>query len=74
MRRRKEIAAALRRLGVDRENLGAHGQPALDDWVKSLEDKERKVEALYTQCYIGLRRWVGARRYSLLTLGDCWLT
>ncbi|KAI9787679.1 MAG: hypothetical protein M1839_000210 [Geoglossum umbratile] len=66
MRRRKEIAAALRRLGVDRANLSAHGQPMLDDWVKSLEDKERKVEALYTQCYIGLRRWILINEMSLL--------
>jgi hypothetical protein len=60
MRRRKEIAAALRRLGVDRTNIGGHGQPVLEEWIRSLEDKERKVEALYTQCYIFLRRWVCA--------------
>ncbi|KAH0542105.1 hypothetical protein FGG08_003485 [Glutinoglossum americanum] len=66
MRRRKEIAAAMRRLGVDRENHGTHGQPALDDWVKSLEDKERKVEAFYSQCYIGLRRWILINEMSLL--------
>ncbi|KAI9868377.1 MAG: hypothetical protein M1813_005820 [Trichoglossum hirsutum] len=66
MRRRKEVAIALRRLGVDRENLGTHGQPALDDWVKSLEDKEKRVEALYTQCYIGLRRWILINEMSLL--------
>lgn len=63
-RRRREIASALRRLGIDPSTLGKEGDeiskkyPGVVSWVKSIEDKERKVEALYTQVYIGLRRWV----------------
>lgn len=63
-RRRREIASALRRLGIDPSTLGKEGDeiskkyPGVVSWVKAIEDKERKVEALYTQVYIGLRRWV----------------
>lgn len=63
-RRRREIASALRRLSIDPSTLGKEGDeiskkyPGVVAWVKAIEDKERKVEALYTQVYIGLRRWV----------------
>lgn len=63
-RRRREIASALNRLGIRRETLGTaedeltQHYPGVLSWFKSLEDKERKVEALYTQLYVGLRRWV----------------
>jgi len=63
-RRRREIGGALRRLGIDSNTLGKEGDeiskkyPGVVSWVKAIEDKERKVEALYTQVYIGLRRWV----------------
>ena len=63
-RKRRELAAALRRLDVNvemlgksREELHAH-HPRLADWLSMIDDKGRKVEALYTQVYIGLRRWV----------------
>lgn len=63
-RRRKEVAAALRRLGLttdrtskERDEL-ARKYPGVSAWVKAIEDKERHVEALYTQVYLGLRRWV----------------
>lgn len=63
-RRRREIASALQRLGIDTNTLGKEGDeiskkyPGVVTWVRAIEDKERKVEALYTQVYIGLRRWV----------------
>ena len=62
-RRRRELTLALQRLELDQDLID---QPRGDisknarisDWVQSMRDKERKVEALYTQVYIGLRRWV----------------
>jgi hypothetical protein len=64
VRRRREVVAALDRLGVDRADLGERAvlgrkYPGVLRWVISIEDKERKVEALYTQVFLGLRRWVG---------------
>ncbi|KAN0069885.1 hypothetical protein V8E54_012191 [Elaphomyces granulatus] len=61
-RRRKEVAAALARLGIDRADMSQKqemGQryPGVLRWIESLEAKERRVEALYTQVYVGLRRW-----------------
>ena len=29
------------------------------EWVLDMQAKEKKIEAYYTQMYIGLRRWVG---------------
>ena len=63
IRRRREVVAALDRLGVDKNDLGQKellGQkyPGVLRWVIDIEDKERKVEATYTQVYLGLRRWV----------------
>jgi hypothetical protein len=62
--RRNEITAAIRRLSVeprvldrDRQNL-QNNHPGISEWISSMEDKSRKVEALYTQVYVGLRRWV----------------
>lgn len=67
VRRRREVVAALDRLGVAREDLGERAvlgrkYPGVLKWVIGIEDKERKVEALYTQIYLGLRRWVGHPR------------
>ncbi len=61
-RRRKEVLAALKRLGIT----GAEAEssdlakryPGVLSWLRSIENKERKVMALYTQVYLGLRRWV----------------
>ncbi|MCJ1282873.1 hypothetical protein MMC26_002199 [Xylographa opegraphella] len=62
-RRKRELSAALRRLDinvdaidVNRDEL-AKRSSAVAEWMSSMEDKERRVEALYTQVYIGLRRW-----------------
>ena len=63
VRRRREVVAALNRLGGDKndfhqkEKLGKK-YPGVLRWIVSIEDKERRVEALYTQVYLGLRRWV----------------
>ena len=64
IRRRREVVAALDRLGVDRADLGERAvlgrkYPGVLKWVISIEDKQRRVEALYTQVFLGLRRWVG---------------
>jgi hypothetical protein len=62
-RRRKEIASALKRLDVQRGDLAQKEQlrakyPGVVRWIESIEEKERMVEALYTQVYVGLRHWV----------------
>ena len=70
IRRRREVLAALDRLGVDRNDIGhqerlAKKYPCVMQWVTSVEDKERMVEAQYTQVYIGLRRWTLVNEMSL---------
>ena len=62
-RRRRELISARQRLGLnkstaDQRNIRSGQHQKQDEWIRSMEDKERKVEALYTQVYIGLRRWV----------------
>ena len=54
---------ALQRLGLDTAVVEQAGREIsknakVSDWVLSLQGKEKKVEALYSQVYIGLRRWV----------------
>ena len=70
IRRRREVVAALDKLGIDREDIShrdkiARKYPGVLRWVMDIEDKERKVEALYTQVYIGLRRWTLINELSL---------
>lgn len=61
-RRRRAIESAFTKLGLQRDPVDADQikaqTPSVVAWVKTLTDSERKVEALYTQLYIGLRRWV----------------
>lgn len=70
-RRRREVGAALDRLGISRETIGAAEEelagryPGVLSWFRTLEEKERKIEALYTQLYVGLRRWVLINELSL---------
>lgn len=60
-RRRKEMIAALNRLGIT----GAEGEkeelarrfPGVLAWIDSMESKERTAMALYSQVYIRLRHW-----------------
>jgi len=71
-RRRREVAAAMGRLAIDRTTLDMDAAslsdryPGVLQWVQSIEEKERKVEALYTQLYIVLRRWILINELSLL--------
>ncbi|KAI9722831.1 MAG: hypothetical protein M1828_004397 [Chrysothrix sp. TS-e1954] len=62
-RRRRETEASLRRIGVEPGRLGhlndiSTRHTGVAAWLQSTEKAERKVEALYTQVYIGLRRWI----------------
>lgn len=63
-RRRREVANAMARLDVSRDTLDSESEafasqfPDVASWVKSMEEKERKIDALYTQLYIGIRRWI----------------
>jgi hypothetical protein len=71
-RRRREIAAAIERLGIDNEMLYndtaglSNSYPGVSQWLKSIEEREAVVDALYTQIYIGLRRWILLNELSLL--------
>ncbi|KAI4161028.1 MAG: hypothetical protein LQ342_005191 [Letrouitia transgressa] len=61
-RRKRELSLALQRLGFDGESAqGSEDElsrkPRVAEWVLAMQEKERKVEALYTQVYLGLRRW-----------------
>ncbi|KAJ5492578.1 hypothetical protein N7539_001324 [Penicillium diatomitis] len=62
---KKEMSLALQRLGVERQHLEkptesdlAKKYPGVMTWVESILAKARDLEALYTQIYIGLRRWM----------------
>lgn len=70
MRRRNEILAALTYLGVERSDIQnrekiAQDHPHAFQWIESMEEKERKVEMLYTHVYLGLRRWTLVNEMSL---------
>ncbi|KAG8529331.1 uncharacterized protein KY384_005967 [Bacidia gigantensis] len=61
-RRKRELTAVLQRLGIDEDVVSERRaeisyNSRISEWVNGMHDKERKVEALYTQVYIGLRRW-----------------
>ncbi|GIZ48607.1 hypothetical protein CKM354_001166000 [Cercospora kikuchii] len=67
-RRRREAASAMSRLGIDRDALDrdvASLSPRNLQWVRSLEEKEKKIDTLYTQVWIGLRRWILINELSL---------
>ena len=70
VRRRREVVAALDKLGIERDDIGhrerlANKYPGVLRWVVGTEEKERKIEALYTQVYLGLRRWILINELSL---------
>ena len=70
-RRKRELGSALQRLGLDKTPDGVScgvmsTSPKMSEWVTCQQDKDRKVEAFYTQVYIGLRRWV--RDFGVLKL------
>lgn len=72
-RRRRELSHVFERLDLDKNRLGEAGLEvgrAHLDWAVSMQTKDAKVESLYTEVYVGLRRWVcyprslTARRYG----------
>ena len=71
-RRRRDVAGAMGRLDINRATLESDVMslgdryPGVLQWVKSIEDKEHKIEALYTQLYVALRRWILINELSLL--------
>lgn len=70
VRRRREVVAALDKLGISREDISqretlAKKYPGVMQWIEGIEDKERKVESLYTQVYLGIRRWTMINELSL---------
>ncbi|KAL4775725.1 hypothetical protein BDW60DRAFT_126633 [Aspergillus nidulans var. acristatus] len=61
-RRKKEVAAALQRLGLHPESSRQDPEylkkyPGVVTWLESIKAKGSKVEKLYAEIYIGLRRW-----------------
>ncbi|GAM85539.1 hypothetical protein ANO11243_035460 [Dothideomycetidae sp. 11243] len=62
-RRTRELKAALDRLEINLENCDVaedilqQRYPAAHEWYSELTQKVHKVEALYTQLYVALRRW-----------------
>ena len=69
--RKRELAATLQRIGVDRADISSLKVPTILAWVQDTEEKEKKVDALYAQLFIGLRRWVrpGSLTSSLMIDG-----
>lgn len=75
-RRKRELTLTLQRLGLDKAAVGQAGgdsgrNAGIPDWVAGMREKERKVEALYTQVYIGLRRWVRTLPSIYVHQQDC---
>ncbi|KPI41341.1 uncharacterized protein AB675_7894 [Cyphellophora attinorum] len=71
VRRRREVVAALDKLGISRDDICqretlAKKYPGVMQWIEGIEDKERKVESLYTQVYLGIRRWAMINELSLV--------
>lgn len=63
-RRKRELTLVLQRLGLDQGFVEqAKGEISknekISEWVSNMQNKELKVEGLYTPVYIGIRRWVG---------------
>lgn len=62
---KKEMALALQRLEINREDVDNLRQselaikyPGVITWLESINAKARTLEALYTQLYVGLRSWM----------------
>lgn len=75
IRRTRELKAALTRLEIDVDNCDQAERmlvlryPAAAKWYAAVADKLQQVEALYTQLYIALRRWVSMLWQSLWAIG-----
>lgn len=62
VRRRREVVAALDKLGIKRDDFTqranlAKKYPGVTRWIEDIEEKEREVESHYTEVYLGIRRW-----------------
>lgn len=62
-RRKKDLDAALRKLGysedeAEKEDLKKR-YPGVASWISSIQKKERIAVALYSQVYLHVRQWVG---------------
>lgn len=64
---KKEMESALERLNIRREDVIdpsnselASKYPGVSTWLQTIIAKTSRIQALYTQIYIGLRRWVSA--------------
>jgi len=63
-RRRKAMKTALERLDINLDTVDsadavlADRYPGVLEWYKAIDTKEHKINALYTQLYISLRRWM----------------
>ena len=73
-RRKRELTMALQSLGLDTAIVEQAGREIstntkISEWVLSLQGKEKRVEALYSQVYIGLRRWVRSLPAALNVTG-----
>jgi hypothetical protein len=62
---KKEMYNAIQRLGISRADVEdpvhsglALNYPGVMSWLETMKSKGRYMEALYTQIYVGLRRWV----------------
>ena len=70
-RRRREVASALKRLGISRDSIDSdpdnlhQSNPGVTAWVKANELREHKVEQRYSQLYVSLRRWIMINELSL---------
>lgn len=61
-RRRRELTEAVQRLNLKPEDMKnsdlGKKYPGLSTWIESMKAKTNRVESLYSQVYINLRRWV----------------
>jgi hypothetical protein len=72
-RRKKEVASSLRTLGINESTLettditeeASRRDPRIADWISSLETKEKRIDQLYSQCYVAIRRWIMINEMSL---------
>jgi hypothetical protein len=69
---KKEVNDALGRLKVNREDAANPSRsqlvlnyPGVAAWLHSIQGKTRQIQALYTQVYVGLRRWVSIPHANL---------
>lgn len=70
-RRRRVVRNALECLEINRDVLEpatdafANRYPKAAPWTDAIEKKERRIDALYTSLFIGLRRWILINELSL---------